>query len=132
MIKLEQIKMNIGFTNDDLKNKCAKTLKISPKEIKTIKRDKLTKDEVERSKEMLKGNYILSYESTGARMQGAGRSLLLDKPVYSQDEALKKIEAVNVDSVAEIIDRVLDTSIFSAAVVGPVDINKDLFNFISH
>lgn len=102
------------------------------KEIKTIKRDKLTKDEVERSKEMLKGNYILSYESTGARMQGAGRSLLLDKPVYSQDEALKKIEAVNVDSVAEIIDRVLDTSIFSAAVVGPVDINKDLFNFISH
>lgn len=37
MIKLEQIKMNIGFTNDDLKTKCAKTLKISPKEIKTIK-----------------------------------------------------------------------------------------------
>lgn len=61
------------------------------KEINTIKRNKLTSAEITKAKEQLKGNYILSSESTGARMQGAGRSLLLNKPIYTQEEALKKL-----------------------------------------
>lgn len=97
------------------------------KEINTIKRDKLTKEEVERSKEQLKGNYILSSESTGARMQGAGRSLLIGKPIYTQDEVLRKIEEVNTDSVAEIIDRVLDGRTMCISAVGPVDSVDNLF-----
>lgn len=98
-------------------------------EIKRIKRDKLTHDEVRMAKEMLKGSYILSYESTGARMQGAGRSMLLNKPIYTQEEALEKIEEVSVDSVAEIIDRVLDTDTMSVAAVGRIDTADGLFNF---
>lgn len=90
-------------------------------EINIIKRDKLSRDEVERSREQLKGSYILSYESTGARMQGAGRTLLLDKKLYTQEETLKKIDSVTVDTVADIIDKVTDTSTLSVAAVGPVD-----------
>lgn len=100
------------------------------KEINIIKRDKLTSDEINKSKEQLKGNYILSSESTGARMQGAGRSLLLDKPIYTQEEALRKIDCVNSDSVAEIIDRVLDTKTLCIAAVGPVDSVEGLFTLI--
>lgn len=37
MIKLEQIKMNIGFSKDDLIKKCSEILKISQKDIKSIK-----------------------------------------------------------------------------------------------
>lgn len=98
-------------------------------EIDRVKRDKLTKSEVDTAKEMLKGSYILSYESTGARMQGAGRSLLLDKPIYTQEEALEKIDAVSVDSTAEIIDRVLDTKTVSTAAVGQTDSLDGLFNY---
>lgn len=89
-------------------------------EIRLIRRDKLTAYEVASSKEMLKGSYILSYESTNARMQGAGRSMLLNKPVYTPEEVLEKIDAVTVDSVAEIIERVTDEKTKSCAVVGPV------------
>ncbi|MCD8390912.1 MAG: insulinase family protein [Firmicutes bacterium] len=46
-------------------------------EVRRVRRDKLTADEVRRAKEQLKGNYILGYESTGSRMQAAGRSMLL-------------------------------------------------------
>ena len=98
------------------------------KEINTIKRDKLTKDEISKAKEQLKGNYILSSESTGARMQGAGRSLLLGKPIYTQEAALKKIDSVNTDSVAEIIDRVLDSSTLCISAVGPVESVENLFD----
>ena len=99
------------------------------KEINRIKRDKLTADEVERAREQLKGSYILSYESTGARMQGAGRSLLLNKPLYTQEEVLEKIDKVDVNSVAEIIDRVLDTDTAAISAVGPLDSVDGLFIF---
>lgn len=90
------------------------------KEINTIKRDKLTRDEVASSKEQLKGSYILSAESTGARMQSAGRSLILNKPLCTEDEILAKIDAVSAESVADIIDRIFDFSNLSVAAVGPL------------
>lgn len=98
-------------------------------EVRRVKRDKLTRGEVERAKEQLKGSYILSCESTGARMQGAGRSLLLNKPIRTQEEGLALIEAVNTDSVAEIIDRVLDTGTLCVAAVGPIESVDNLFDF---
>lgn len=106
-----------GMNSENLNRVC----ELIARELKIVKRDKLTADEVERSKEMLKGGYILSYESTGARMQGAGRSLLLDKPIYTQEEALERIDAVSVEDVAEVIDRVTDEKTISTAVLGPVD-----------
>ena len=98
-------------------------------EIKTIKRDKLTRDEVQKSKERLKGSYILASESTGARMQGAGRALLAGKPIYTQEEVLSQIDAVNTDTVADMIDRVLDTDTACFAAVGQVEDIQKLFDF---
>lgn len=96
-------------------------------EIRRVKRDKLTAEEIAKAKEQLKGNYILSGESTGARMQGAGRSLLLGKPIYTQEEVIKKIEAVDRNSIAEIIDRVLDEKTLCVSAVGPVDSADGIF-----
>ena len=98
-------------------------------EIKRVKSEKLSADEVQRAKEQLKGGYILSYESTGARMQGAGRSMLLNKPILTQEEALERIDAVTTDTVADIIDTVLDTKTLSLAAVGPIEQVDNLFNF---
>ena len=98
-------------------------------EIKTLKKDKLTRDEVEKSKEQLKGSYILASESTGARMQGAGRSLLLGKPIYTQEEVLNRIDAVSTDTVADMIDTVLDTETLCLSAVGPVESLENLFIF---
>lgn len=98
------------------------------KEINAIKRDKLSRDEVEKSKEQLRGSYILASESTGARMQGAGRSLLVGKPIYTQEEVLAQIDAVSAESVADMIDRVLDTSTLCLAAVGPVTELNSLFS----
>ena len=98
-------------------------------EVNRIKREKLSKDEVQVAKEQLKGSYILSYESTGARMQGAGRSMLIDKPIRTQEEILDLIDKVDTDSVSEIIDTVLDTKTVAISAVGPVDTVEGLFSF---
>ncbi len=90
------------------------------KEIKRILAQKLTADEVETAKEQLKGNYILSNESAGARMMAAGRAMILGKKIYTPEEALSKIDAVTVDSTAEVIERVLRPETFTPVIVGPV------------
>lgn len=117
--------ISAGMNPDNLK----RVAELISEEISKIKREKLSAQEVARAKEQLKGSFILSYESTGARMQGAGRSLLLNKPILTQEEALEKIEAVTSDSVAEIIDTVLDTKTLSVAAVGPIDNVDGLFEF---
>ena len=109
-------------------NSVGEVAKFISEEINVIKRDKLTEEEIQTSKEQLKGSYILANESTDARMQGAGRSLLLGKPIYSPEETLGKIDAVDLDSVSEIIDRVLDPSTLSVAAVGPIDSADNLFD----
>ena len=96
------------------------------KEITEIKRDKITKEELIRSKEQLKGNYILSYENTGSRMQGAGRSLLIGKPIVSPEEVLEKIHAITLSDVSEIIDEVLNPKNLSVAVVGNVAEDREI------
>lgn len=96
-------------------------------EIVRIKKELLTDDELTMAKEQLKGNYILSYESVGARMQAAGRNLLLDRPIISPEEVIEKINAISKDSIAEIVDRVLDTDTLCVAAVGAIDNVDDLF-----
>lgn len=98
-------------------------------EVRRIKKDKLSDDEIERSKRQLKGNYILSNEHIGARMQTIGRGMLLNKPLRSQKETIDKIMEVNRESVADIIERVLDVSTLSIASAGPIDNIDGLFRF---
>ncbi len=95
-------------------------------EIREIKKNKITHEELTRSKEQLKGNYILSYENTGSRMQGAGRSLLIGKPIVTPEEVLDKIDNVTLDCVSEIIDEIFVEENLSMAVIGAIDENKDI------
>ncbi len=109
---------------DNLKNVCS----LICEEINRVKTEKISEDEVEASKRQLKGSYILSAESTSARMQGAGRSLLLNKPIYTQDEMLSKIDDVTTDDVAKIIDRIFDKSALCITALGPVNSVDGLFD----
>ena len=116
--------ISVATSPDKLKRVC---LMVSD-EVNKIKKEKLTKAEIASSKEQLKGSYILSAESTNARMQGAGRSLLLNKPLYTQEEMLEKIDAVTPDDVSEIIDRLFKGTAVAVSAVGPVDDVDGLFS----
>lgn len=112
-----------------LPENAAQVSELIVEEIKKIKAQKLTDEEIERSKIQLKGNYILSNESVGARMQALGRAALLNRPIKTPEETIENIMAVTKDNVSEIIDRVLDISTLSVAAVGPVKGTEGLFLF---
>lgn len=117
--------ISAGMSANNLNRVCD----LISKEINKIKKEKLSADEIKQAKEQLKGNYILSYESIGARMQAAGRNLLLNRPIISSDEVIDKINKISKDSIADIIDTVLDTKTLSLAAVGPIDSIDNLFDF---
>ena len=104
-----------------------KVAELTEHEIKCIKKEPLTDEEIDRAKVQLKGNYILSGEGISSRMQAIGRAALLNRPLRTRDEILEKINLVNRDSIAEIMEVVLDEKTLSVAAVGPIDSIDGLF-----
>lgn len=113
-----------GMAPQNLKAVCG----IISDEINKIKKEKLSDKEIKTAKEQLKGSYILSYESIGSRMQAAGRNLLLNRQIISPEEVIDKINKISADSIADIIDRVLDTKTLCISAVGAIENTEGLFN----
>ena len=87
-------------------------------EINIIKKHGLSEDELHKSKEQLKGNYILGLESTSSRMTSIGRSELLLNKIYSQKDIINKIDSVTIEEVNDVIQQVFNMDKSSIAVVG--------------
>lgn len=96
-------------------------LQLITEEIDKIKNGGLTSDEVYKSKEQLKGNYILGLESTSSRMSSMGKSELLHGKMYKPKEILKMIDNVHKEDVERIAKEVLDFNKLNFAFVGDVN-----------
>ncbi|MFZ5353770.1 MAG: M16 family metallopeptidase [Bacillota bacterium] len=100
-------------------------------EIRAIKADGITEEELYDSKEQLKGSYILGLESTSGRMISIGKSELLLNKIYSPNEILEKINKVDMDSVDETIKYIFNTNNIGAAIIGSVDKSLDVKKLFS-
>jgi len=87
-------------------------------EIEDLKKNYITEEELEFSKEQLKGSYILDLESTSSRMMMIGRSMLLNKRVKTTDEILDCINKVDLTTVKNVIDKVFDVTNKGICLVG--------------
>ena len=62
----------------------------------------ITPKELHNSKEQLKGNLMLSLESTNSRMSRLGKNELLLKRHFTLDDVIKHIEAVTLEDIQEL------------------------------
>jgi predicted Zn-dependent peptidase len=67
----------------------------------------MSEAELSRGKEQLKGNLILSLESTGSRMNRLGKNELMLGRHYTLDEMLERIDKVSMDEVGAMMDRIM-------------------------
>lgn len=101
-----------------------KVIRYIKRELSAIKKEGITLQELNRVKEQMKGNYIMSLESTGSRMSSMGKSELLLGKVYTPEEVLEKIDSITLDSIMEVTENVINFDCMAAAVLG--DIEGDL------
>jgi predicted Zn-dependent peptidase len=89
-------------------------------EIKLLLKRGIKTDDLEKSKDQLKGNYILGLESTSSRMNSIGKSELMLGYINSPEEVLEKIDAITMESINEIIQKVFDLEHTGISIVGAI------------
>ncbi|MBJ7329505.1 MAG: insulinase family protein [Solirubrobacteraceae bacterium] len=99
-------------------------MRIAGDELRRFVEDPASTGELERSKENVKGRMVLALESTAARMNRLGGSLLADMPLLTVDEAISRVEAVTMEDVQELARELFDPERLSAAGIGP---DEDVF-----
>jgi predicted Zn-dependent peptidase len=99
----------------------AKVVKALMKEVRALKKDGMTGDELRRAKDHLKGNLMLSLESTSSRMNRLARQELRFGAFLSMDEMLSAIDGVRLDEVEALIHRVLDEEHLALITLGALD-----------
>ncbi|CAK7043604.1 pitrilysin family protein [Tissierella carlieri] len=98
-----------------------KTVKHIENEMNDIRNNIISKDELDKSKEQLKGSYVLGMEGTFSRMYEIGKSLSIFNMVQSPDEILNKIDKVSIDNIKEIIGIIFNREKINIAYVGDIE-----------
>lgn len=98
-----------------------KSVKVISEEINFIKRNLISNDELRKSKEQLKGSYVLGMENTFNRMYEIGKSLLLFNRVFSQKEILDRIDSISMENIKEVCSIVFNREKFNIAYVGNIE-----------
>ena len=97
-------------------------------EIRMLKRDKMNKEEFMNVKEQLRGNFILGQESTAAKMNSIGKSVVLTGDYLTESDVLQRLKDVTLDDVNDAIDLMMDESRLTGVAVGCVDeIKEEMF-----
>ncbi len=86
-------------------------------EARRIAEDGITPTEFTMAREQMKAGFILGQESTSARMQSAGRRLLLRNTTRTEEEIIGRIDAMRHDDVNRVLREIL-TAPHSVALVG--------------
>jgi predicted Zn-dependent peptidase len=81
--------------------------------------DPASEQELDRSRENLKGRLALALESTGARMSRLGSSLLYGLPILSVEDMIERIDAVGIEQLRALAAELFAPARLSLAGVGP-------------
>jgi len=94
-------------------------------EIESVRKNGVTKEEMERCRDQLKGSYLLGMESSGSHMNALGKTLLLQKREYNEAETIRRIECVTMEDIERILPVCLDWENACAAFAGRVNKQKE-------
>jgi predicted Zn-dependent peptidase len=109
-----QIGLYLGTRPDNV----ARAMRVVADELDRFRAEPATDDELERSKENVKGRVLLALESTTARMNRLGSSVLAGIPLLSVDEVEARIDAVTVEDLQALAGELLAPERLSAAGIG--------------
>lgn len=91
---------------------------LTRKEIDLLIKSGITQDELNKSKEQLKGNFILGLESTNSRMNSIGKSELMLGKINTPEEVLQIMDNIKLEDIYEAINTVFKYEKMSISAVG--------------
>ena len=110
-----EVGLYIGTRPENLREAVA----VLAAELERFVREPADAQELERSRENAKGRMVLAMESTAARMNRLGSSVLCDLPILSVEEVIARIDAVTMDDLRELAAELFRGPELSVAAIGP-------------
>jgi predicted Zn-dependent peptidase len=90
-------------------------------EFQKLKSELVPAEELQRSKDQLKGSLMLSLESSTARMSNLARQEMYFDRFYGLDELIEKIQAVTREELQELANAFFQTENIAVTVLGNLD-----------
>ncbi len=95
-----------------------RVLAITLEEMRRIRQEAITEDELASAKLHLKGSILLSLESTVSRMSGMGRQEYYFGRQFSPDEIIEHVDAVTLDDIRAVAATIVDPDSLSLTMLG--------------
>jgi len=90
-------------------------------EFRDLKENLLKDEELRRAKDQLKGNLMLSLESSGARMSNLARTEMYFDRFFGLDEITKRIEDVTAEEVRQLSQHIFKPEEIGVTILGSLD-----------
>lgn len=87
-------------------------------EIISLNENGITEEELNNSKEQLKGEFMLGMESTESRMNAIGKYMLITGKVETLEDVIEGLNSITMEDINRVIKDVLDIDKMGVCVVG--------------
>ncbi|MBU1099953.1 MAG: insulinase family protein [Bacteroidetes bacterium] len=108
--------LGIYFSTSDLQ--VPKGLQIIERELCKLREKSVLAKELNRTKEYIKGNLLMSLESTTNRMMRMGNSILYYDRIKSTEESISQVDNVTIDEISLEAKRLLDFDKMNIVAMG--------------
>ncbi|MER3422710.1 MAG: peptidase M16 [Nitrospiraceae bacterium] len=98
----------------------ARVVELICRELRRLRRSGVDRKELERTKNQLKGNMMLSLESTQSRMSKLAKDELHHNRHISLEEIMSEIDRVSEEQLLRLSRELFDTEYLSVTALGPV------------
>jgi predicted Zn-dependent peptidase len=109
-----EVGLYVGTRPDNL----SEAIQTIAHELERFVEDPASDEELTRSRENVKGRVVLALESTAARMNRLGSSVLSDLPILSVDEIIERIDSVRISDLQQLASELFACERLSIAGVG--------------
>ncbi len=100
------------------KKNLTKVTELILKELRSLKKEGVSKDELKRAKDYLKGSLVLGLESTASRMSWLARSEFYYGKTLTIDEIFRRIDKISQDDIIEFSNECFQDNYMNLAVIG--------------
>ena len=113
------IKTYVGSTTGNVEE----AVKVIVGQLGRVMEESVEDEELERTKQQLKSSTLLALESTSARMNRVGRSVITGAELLTPEEISARIEAVTPEDISRLAKQHLRTDNMYLSAVGPKELD---------
>jgi predicted Zn-dependent peptidase len=113
------IKTYVGSTTGNVQE----AVKVISEQLRRIQEEPVSEEELYRTRQQLKSSTLLALESTAARMNRIGRSVITGTELFTPEEIAARIDAVSAEDIQRLARNHLNLDQIYLSAIGPKELD---------